>query len=214
LDAEGFRNVLEILIRRYPDEAKPLHVSDDDPFKVLIGAMLSHRTRDEKTDLAFHKLFTKLPDIESIARARVDEIQRLIRDVGFYRQKSKRLKEVARIILQKYDGRVPTDRGELMKLPGVGPKTADIVLSHAFGMAEVAVDTHVETVAKRLGLAGEKASYEEVKKAIHSLADGKYLSIINRLFIAFGREICRRPRPKCQICPVRSYCRYFQLLGS
>jgi endonuclease-3 len=213
LDRETFNHVMEILVSRYPDEVKPAHVAGGDPFKILIGAMLSHRTRDEKTDAAFQKLFTKLPTIQSIAHAKIGEIQRLIRDVGFYRQKARRLRDVSRIILREYGGRVPSDRNELMRLPGVGPKTADIVLTHGFGMAEVAVDTHVETVAKRLGLAGDKASYEEVKRAIHNLANERHLPIINRLFIAFGREICRRPRPRCHMCPVRSYCRYFQLLG-
>ncbi|MEM3096969.1 MAG: endonuclease III [Nitrososphaerota archaeon] len=213
MDRATFRTVVEILMTRY-QAGKPLHVNRPDPFQVLVGAMLSHRTRDEKTDRAFQKLLSRMPDIKSIAAARVRDIERTIRDVGFYRQKARRVREVARIILNQYGGRVPSDRETLMKLPGVGPKTADIVLSHAFGRAEVAVDTHVDAVAKRLGLVEENADYEGVKKAIHELAESRYLPIINGLLVSFGRDVCRKPIPKCGICPIRSYCRYYQLLIS
>jgi endonuclease-3 len=210
LDAAVFEKVLQILFDRYPETLKPLHVSDESPFKVLVGALLSHRTRDENTDKAYSQLFSRFRDAEDLAKASVRDIQRLIRPVGFYRQKARRIKEIARIILEEYGGRVPESREELMKLPGIGPKSADIVLSTVFGRPEVAVDTHVETVAKRLGLAGENAGYEEVKAKITSLAPREALPYINMLFVRFGREICRKPRPKCDICPVKEYCRYYR----
>jgi len=209
LDASVFEKILETLFSRYPETLRPLHVSDENHFKVLVGAVLSHRTRDENTDRAYSQLFSRYRTAEELAGAGLRDIQRLIKPVGFYKQKARRIKEIARIIVEKYGGKVPESREELMRLPGVGPKSADIVLSAAFGRPEVAVDTHVETVAKRLGLAGEKAGYEEVKASITSLAPREALPHINMLFVKFGREICRRPRPKCGICPVKEYCRYY-----
>lgn len=209
LEAAVFEKVLQMLFNRYPDILKPLHVSDTDPFKVLVGAVLSHRTRDETTDRAYSRLFKRFHTPQELAKARVRDVEALIRPVGFYRAKARRVKTLSRIIVEKYGGAVPESREELMSLPGVGPKTADIVLSVAYGRPEVAVDTHVEKVAKRLGVVDERAGYEEVKAGITGLAPPEALPFINMLFVRFGREICRRPRPRCDVCPVREYCRYY-----
>lgn len=209
LKPEDFAEILKILKERYQHGNGTLHVSDQMPFRVLIGAVLSHRTKDEKTDEAYHRLFSKFKDGHELANADVREIAHLIKPVGFYRQKAKRIKKIAQIIYGEKGGHVPDDREELMKLPGVGPKSADIVLSFAFGRPEIAVDTHVDTVAKRLGIASEKAGYEEVKKALTemvSVADAPY---VNMLFVRFGRDICRKQKPRCQICPISHKCRYY-----
>lgn len=206
---DEFNEVLKILKKRYGLIDMPLHVSDVDSFRVLIGAVLSHRTRDEKTDEAYDRLFKKFKNGSELARADVRTITKLIKPVGFYREKAKRIKKIAQIIYGEYGGRVPDSRDELLKLPGVGPKTADIVLSVAFGKPEIAVDTHVEAVAKRLGVADEKAGYEEVKQALTKLVSADDAFIVNMLFVRFGREICRRPKPKCEVCPITIHCRYY-----
>ncbi|MEM2515414.1 MAG: endonuclease III, partial [Candidatus Caldarchaeum sp.] len=195
---------------RYLTGSKPEHVSDVDPFKILVGALLSHRTRDEMTDIAYNELFNRYKNPAELADADVREIAKTIKRVGFYRQKAKRIKKIARIIYGERGGRVPESREELMKLPGVGPKTADIVLSAAFSKPEVAVDTHVQAVAVRLGIASEKAGYEEIKRNITTLAAEEDLPIINHLFVSFGREVCKKPRPKCSICPITTFCKYYQ----
>lgn len=210
MDRDAFAQVVEVLKKRYGNEPFPVHVTDADAFKVLVGAVLSHRTRDEKTDEAYHNLFTWFKDPRDLASADVRTVARLIKPVGFYRQKAKRIKKLAQIVYGQLGGRVPDNREELMKLPGVGPKSADIVLSIAFNKPEIAVDTHVETVAKRLGIADEKAGYEEVKKALTMLSKSDDIRLINHLFVKFGREICRRPRPRCSLCPLTEYCQYYR----
>ncbi|MEM4280677.1 MAG: endonuclease III [Candidatus Caldarchaeum sp.] len=210
LDKTEFGEVVKILKARYMSGARPEHVAGSDPFKVLVGALLSHRTRDEMTDMAYNKLFSQFKDPPQLANADVREIAQTIKAVGFYRQKAKRIKRIAQIIYWERSGKVPEDREELMKLPGVGPKTADIVLSACFGKPEVAVDTHVKTVAVRLGIASEKSGYEEIKSNVTKLAPADDLFLINQLFVRFGREICRRPKPKCNVCPITAYCRFYQ----
>lgn len=209
ITAKQFSEILSILESRYRLEI-PQHVSED-PFRILIGTILSQRTKDEITDIAYERLFAKFPTIYSFANASTKEIEKLIKPVGFYRIKAKRIKQVARIILEKYDGRVPRDREELLKLPGVGDKTADIVLSIGYGLPEIAVDTHVETVAKRLGIADERDKYIDVKKKLEELTPIYKRRMINHLFVAFGKEICRKPRPKCTICPIRNFCNYYKI---
>ncbi len=209
MDSRSFAEVLSRLKRRYK-LTRPLHIQPSDPFATLIGTILSHRTRDEKTDAAFSKLFKHYKTPEELALADVRSIERLIRDVGFYRQKARRIKKVAQIIAFELGGKVPREREELMQLPSVGPKTADIVLSFAYGEPEIAVDTHVETVAKRLGVAPEDGDYETVKKSLEELTPLEDRPLINTLFVLFGKEICRKPRPRCSICPVSEFCAWYR----
>ncbi|GBC70153.1 Ultraviolet N-glycosylase/AP lyase [archaeon HR01] len=166
MDKRVFGKIVSLLRTRYGGGRFPDHVREGDAFKVLVGAVLSHRTRDEKTDEAYTNLFSRFRNPAELASADVRTITQLIKPVGFYRQKAKRIKMLAQIVYGRLGGRVPDSREELMKLPGVGPKSADIVLSSAFNKPEIAVDTHVETVAKRLGVVGLEAGYDDVKKAL------------------------------------------------
>lgn len=203
-----FEHILEILEKRYGGW-RPDHVRNRDPFQVLVGAMLSHKTRDEMTDKAHEALFNRFPTVREIASADVREIARLIKPVGFYRVKAKRIKEVAGILLERWGGGVPKSREELLKLPGVGDKTADIVLSVAYGLPEIAIDTHVDAIAKRLGIAEKDDGYMEVKRKLEELTPIEMRSKVNALLVRFGKEICRSPRPRCEVCPIKSYCRYY-----
>lgn len=206
--ASEFSEIIKMLESRYPSEF-PEHVRED-PFKILIGAILSHRTKDEMTDKAYNALFKKYKSIKSLANAPVREIERLIKPVGFYRVKAKRIKQVAKIISEKYGGVVPRDREELMKLPGVGDKTADIVLSFGYGLPEIAIDTHVETIAKRLGIADERDGYAEIKNKLEEITPLEKRSRLNSILVPFGKEICRKPRPRCDICPINRFCKFYQ----
>ncbi len=181
-----------------------------DPFKVLIGTILSQRTRDKVTDLAFSRFFSKYKNVEEVAKAPLNDIIRLIKPVGFYRQKAKRIKKVTKIILERYGGRVPRNRELLIELPGVGYKTADIVLSLAYNEPVVAVDTHVETISKRLGIARWNAKYEEVRKSIESVTPPHLRRIVNGVLVKFGKEICKKPRPKCELCPIKVHCEWYK----
>ncbi|MEM2328744.1 MAG: endonuclease III [Nitrososphaerota archaeon] len=208
LDEKTFTNIIKLLSERYGIQT-PAHLDRSDPFKVLIGTILSHRTRDEMTDLAFSRLFSKYKNAEEIAKASLSDIMRLIKPVGFYRQKAKRVKEVAKLILERYGGQVPRNRETLIELPGVGYKTADIVLSIAYGEPIVAVDTHVETVSKRLGIVRWNAKYEETRKGIESITPPYMRRIVNGILVRFGKEICKKPRPKCELCPITIYCEWY-----
>lgn len=210
--ADEFIEIIKILEDRYSVHL-PDHVRED-PFKILVGTILSHRTKDEITDKAYETLFREYPTARSLANASVKKIEKLIKPVGFYRIKARRIKEVSRIILEKYSGEVPRDREELLKLPGVGNKTADIVLSFGYGLPEIAIDTHVETVVRRLGVADEKDDYMEIKKKLEEITPLEKRRLLNSILVSFGKEICRKPKPRCSICPINRYCTYYKKISS
>jgi endonuclease-3 len=179
-------------------------------FKVLIGTILSQRTRNENTEKATTALFSKADTPAKILKLRQRKLERLIKPSGPYRQKAKRIKAVSKIILEKYRGKIPKTREELMELPGVGFKTADIVLMYGYGIPSIAIDTHCNRVPKRIGLVDEKANVEEVKRTLESLTPKKDWYIVNLGLVQFGREICQPIRPKCEICPMSRFCKYYK----
>ncbi len=181
----------------------------EDPFKVLISTILSQRTRDEMTEKASRQLFAKYPDARSLAKAPTKAISRLIRPVGFYDQKAARVKEVSGIIIDQYGGRVPSDYEELIKLPQVGPKTANCVLVYGFGIPRIPVDTHVHRITNRLGLAKTKTP-EETERALMKVVPEEYWIDINGLLVRFGQTICRPIGPRCDECSFRRFCSYFK----
>ena len=181
----------------------------EDPFKVLISTILSQRTRDEMTDKASHQLFAKYPDAESLARAPMPEVVRLIRPVGFYKQKAVSVKEVSRIILKEYGGEVPPVFDELVKLPRVGPKTANCVLVYGFGIPRIPVDTHVHRITNRLGLVKTKTP-DETEAALMKVVPKEYWIDLNGLLVRFGQSICRPIGPKCSECSFRRFCPYYR----
>lgn len=200
---------IEVLIKflekryGYPEFAK-------DPFKLLIATILSQRTRDENTWKASKQLFAVGRTPEDIAKLSLRKLEKLIKPSGTYRQKAKRIKEVSKIILERYEGKVPKSREELMKLPGVGYKTADIVLSYGFGVPTIAVDTHVNRIPKRIGIVDKKANVEEVRKTLEKLVKGKKRFLVNMGLVRFGQEICRPLNPKCEECPLNKICDYYK----
>ena len=169
---ERVRRVFADLRRRYGDsfEDNPgtalarVKVETEDPFRVLISTILSQRTRDEKTEEASARLFAKYATPEAIARAPVRELRELIRPAGFYRQKAPKIREVSRILLADYGGRVPDTFDELVSLPQVGPKTANCVLVYGYGKPAIPVDVHVAVISRRLGLAPAGADEAEVER--------------------------------------------------
>lgn len=204
-----FVKILKILKKEY-SYSLPSHIEYESPFKVLIGCILSQRTKDEITDEAYNRLFSKFKDIKSIANSSINEIIELIKPVGFYKQKAERIKKICNILLEKYNGKIPNNREELINLPGVGNKTADIVLSYGFGKPEIAIDTHVECVTKRLGVVNEKAKYSEVKSALEKLTPINMRELVNIIFVLHGKKVCQKRKPKCDICSIKRYCKWFK----
>lgn len=133
------------------------------------------------------------------------EIEKIIYPTCFYRNKAKRIKEICRILKEKYRGKVPATREELMKLPGVGGKSADIVLSYVYRRPVIACDTHVIWISNQLGWTKSKDP-EKVREDLHKIIPIKYRQTLNDYLVQLGREICKTGRPKCKICPIKKYC--------
>jgi endonuclease-3 len=176
-----------------------------DPFLVLISTVMSHRTRDDVTYPAARKLFVSFSTPEEMAKADVSEIEALIKDVGFYRVKARRIKEISRILLEQYDGRVPDNMEALLELPGVGRKTANCVLADAFLKDALAVDTHVHRISNRLGLIETKVP-EETETELKKIFPQRYWRHINLLLVKLGQNICRPISPRCKICALNDIC--------
>ena len=176
-----------------------------EPFFALISTVMSHRTRDDVTYPAAKRLFEKFSTPADMVKADVGEIEALIKDVGFYRVKSGRIKEISRILLEKYDGRVPDDMDSLLELPGVGRKTANCVLAHAFFKDALAVDTHVHRISNRLGLVETKAP-EDTEIELKKIFPQKYWKHINLLLVKLGQNICRPISPRCGMCVLNDMC--------
>lgn len=185
------------------------------PFETLVVTMISQNTADRNTARAFENLsnrFNITPEV--LAKADVSQIGECLKVAGLYRNKSKAIRETSRMILAKYGGNLTSilslslheARNELLKLSGVGPKTADVVLLFCAGKATIPVDTHVNRVSKRLGLAPENGDYEEVRQALQSLYESKDYFAVHILLILLGRKYCKARLPLCKSCPVRTFC--------
>jgi len=177
----------------------------EDPFYTLIFTLLSQRTRDKETENATKRLFEQYGSAEALSAADVKEIEDLIKGVGFYREKARRVKEIAVIVKEKG---VPDTLEGLLKLPGVGRKTANCVLLYGFGANALPVDTHVHRVSNRLGLVTTDRP-EDTEVALKALLPEAFWRYVNDLFISFGRDICRPIAPRCSKCPFREGCRYY-----
>ena len=196
----NLEKILCILKQRYH-----IRLVTKDPFQVLISTVLSQRTRDEKTDEATQRLFARYPSVENLAQADVTLLMDLIYPVSFFRQKAGTIKEISRVILKEYGGRVPRNLYSLLHLPGVGRKTANCVLLYGYGMDALPVDTHVHRVANRLGIVSTRKP-EETEESLRELVPKKLWEGINSLFISFGKEICKPVHPQCGHCPMGAFC--------
>jgi endonuclease III len=177
----------------------------EDPFQVLIGTILSQRTRDEATDTASARLFARFPDARSLAAASPKSIEPLIRETGFYHTKARILPACARAILERFGGKVPDTLEPLLTLPGVGPKTANCVLVFGYGLPGMPVDTHVHRISNRLGLV-RTGTPEETEAALRRIVPKEYWLPINPVLVQHGQNLCRPIGPRCEDCPILEYC--------
>lgn len=181
----------------------------DDPFRILICTILSQRTRDENTEVACQRLFSRYSSPWTIAKLKPDQLYELIKPSGMYRQKAERIVEVSKIIVERYQGKIPSDLEELLKLPGVGRKTANIVLYHGFGKPALAVDTHVHRISNRIGFVTTKQP-EETEVELSKLIPSDLWGPLNGSMVEFGRNICRPNKPLCERCPFTEECKFFK----
>lgn len=175
------------------------------PFQILVSTLLSLRTKDEVTGKACSRLFAVAQTPEEILKLDEDELKKLIYPVGFYPTKAKRLQEISRILLSEYAGKVPEKIDELLKLPGVGRKTANLVLVEGYQKKAICVDTHVHRISNRVGYVKTKTP-DKTEMALRKKLPEKHWIRYNELLVAFGQTICRPVSPFCSKCPAYAMC--------
>lgn len=197
------RLILKRLTRRYPEMATALTYTD--PWQLLVATVLSAQTTDENVNRVTPALFGRWPEPEDLANASPDDVEEVVYSTGFYRQKTKSVLALAADIVERYDGEVPRDLDEMVKLRGVGRKTASVVLAEAWGEPAIAVDTHVRRVSNRLGLT-DNTDPDKIETDLKSLFLKQTWSGVSMRIIQFGRDICDARKPKCWECPLRDRC--------
>ena len=188
---------------------RDLHDAETGPFSILIGTILSARTKDESTTKVVKVLFSKYKNPKQLANAKLKDIEKIIKPIGFYHVKSKRIIEVAKIIDSKYKGKVPEDLDTLVQLPGVGRKTANCVLVYAFEKPAIPVDIHVHRISNRLGLV-ETKNPEETEQELMKKVDKKFWIDINDTFVMYGQNICKPISPMCDVCKIKRSCKFYK----
>ncbi|GLG01327.1 endonuclease III [Alicyclobacillus hesperidum subsp. aegles] len=197
--------VVARLAQRYPDAKCALNFTT--PFELLIATMLSAQCTDARVNMVTARLFQKYQGPRAFATATPEQMAEDIREVGLFRTKAQNIVATARILLEKYGGEVPKNREQLVELPGVGRKTANVVLSNAFGIPAFAVDTHVQRVTNRIGIVKSDDPLKTEEQACRKLPRELWTQA-HHLFIHHGRQICVARKPKCDICPVSDLCHY------
>lgn len=198
--------ILIRLAKAYGTESWNWHTQQT-PFQILIGTVLSQRTKDEKTDEAAKALFSQYPDPGELSGAPLEKIESLIRSVNYYKTKAARVKEISKILMEKHSGKTPDNLEALMALPGVGRKTASCVLVYGFHKDAIPVDTHVHRIPNRLGLVRTKTP-EETERELWKIIPQKQILLVNELLVKHGQSVCKPVTPLCYQCSVRSLCEY------
>jgi len=198
------REIIRLLRGKYPNATTALRYKN--PLELLVSTMLSAQCTDERVNLVTEKLFKKYKTAEDYANADLKEFEQEIRSTGFYRNKAKNIKNCCTILVERFNSRVPKTMDELLHLPGVARKTANIVLGHGYGIAEgIAVDTHVRRVAQRLGLSDNKDP-NKIEEDLMEIVPRKSWIEISDLLILHGRETCTARKPKCNECVLNRLC--------
>jgi endonuclease-3 len=194
-----------------PTALKNLQIQEGgDPFKILIGTLLSARTRDEITTKVIKSLFSEFKNADELSKANLKELKKVIQKIGFYNVKAARIKEVSQMLVEKYNGRVPPNIGDLLTFPGVGRKTANCVLVYGFKKPAIPVDIHVHRISNRIGIVDTKKP-EETEIVLQKSIERKYWTRINETFVTFGQNICLPKNPKCNVCHLTKFCKYYKI---
>jgi endonuclease-3 len=202
---------LASLKRHYGEDA--FNIENEPPFRALIGCILSQRTRDENASKAANALFETASTPQEMLALDPEKLKRLIRPSGYYNQKAKHITGACKGIVDNFGGETPRKREELLTLPGVGPKTADIVLSYGYSEPAIAVDTHINRTAKRLGLAPANAKPTDVKKALETALPRDDWTYADGALLQLGKDYCKPKKPRCNECPLGNQCENRELNG-
>src|SRR5690606_7433777 len=202
---DKMRHVLNVLAEMFPDAHCELNHSN--PFELTIAVLLSAQCTDETVNKVTVELFQKYKTPADYLAVPLEELELDIRRIGLFRSKAANIQKLCRIVIDKYDGEVPNTHEGLVELPGVGRKTANVVMSNAFGVPAIAVDTHVERVSKRLSFAKPDDSVLVVEQKLMKLVPREEWTITHHRLIFFGRYHCKAQRPQCDICPLLDICK-------
>ncbi|MEK3990955.1 MULTISPECIES: endonuclease III [Robertmurraya] len=205
LNKEQIRVCLDTMGEMFPEAHCELNHSN--PFELVVAVALSAQCTDVLVNKVTKTLFEKYKTPEDYLNVSLEELQNDIRSIGLFRNKAKNIQKLSQLLIDEYNGEVPMDRDELTKLPGVGRKTANVVVSVAFGIPAIAVDTHVERVSKRLAICRWKDSVLEVEKTLMKKVPRDEWSVTHHRMIFFGRYHCKAQNPQCPTCPLLDLCR-------
>lgn len=210
ISKETVENILSALDHAYPNAHCELNHKN--PFQLLVATVLSAQATDKKVNQVTQKLFSMYRTPEDFLQLTQEQLEQAIKEIGLYRNKAKNILAMCRELKERFNGEVPSDMESLTSLPGVGRKTANVVLSNAFGIPAIAVDTHVFRVSNRIGLA-DAENVEDTERQLMANIPRDMWSKAHHLLIWHGRRVCSARKPKCESCPVRQFCRYFNAVN-
>ena len=200
-------NFYEILKDTYPDATCSLDFKK--PFQIVIAVMLSAQCTDERVNKTTPILFNRCKTIQDFADIDINELEEIIHPCGFYKNKAKNIKLCSKQVIENFNGVVPQNMNDLLTLAGIGRKSANVILLEAFGIANgIAVDTHAKRISNRIGLSSEKEP-QKIEQDLLKIFPKEFLKDINHLFVWHGRKTCNSRKPKCNICTVKQYCKFY-----
>ncbi|MFP4547763.1 MAG: endonuclease III [Fidelibacterota bacterium] len=206
MDKEKAIRIINQLENHYPDSKCSLNFSN--PAQLLVATILSAQCTDKQVNKVTPRLFEKYSTVEALATAELDDIKKIIRPTGFYNNKAKAIKKSMTSLLEKFKGRVPDNLDELIKLDGVGRKTANVVLGDAFGIPGIVVDTHVKRISNRLGIT-KKDDPKKIEQELMKLIPPERWTLFGHMTIDHGRKICKARKPDCEHCFLQQECQYY-----
>ena len=198
--------IIKILKRTYPDATCSLDFKT--PFEMGIAVMLSAQCTDERVNKVTPNLFKKYKKPEDYLNISLEEIEEIIKPCGFYKNKAKNVLGYAKVVVEKYNGNLPQDMEELTSLPGIGRKSANVIMLEAFNNPKgIAIDTHAKRIANRVGFSNKK-NPSKIEEDLIKIIPDKYFKDVNHLFVWHGRKTCDARKPRCEACTISKYCKY------
>lgn len=202
------KKIMDIIADMFPEAKGELEW--EKPYQLLIAVILSAQTTDKAVNKVTPFLWAKYPNLEDLASANLADVELILKSIGLYKTKARNIIKTAQILVDNYNGQVPKTHKELETLPGVGRKTANVVLGEVYAIPGIAVDTHVSRVAKRLNISSQDADVKEIEADLMQKIPKKDWVISHHRLIFFGRYHCLAKNPKCEVCPLQSYCLYYK----
>ncbi|MGT2647231.1 endonuclease III [Streptococcus uberis] len=202
------KKIMAIIADMFPEAKGELEW--EKPYQLLIAVILSAQTTDKAVNKVTPFLWAKYPNLEDLASANLADVELILKSIGLYKTKARNIIKTAQILVDNYNGQVPKTHKELETLPGVGRKTANVVLGEVYAIPGIAVDTHVSRVAKRLNISSQDADVKEIEADLMQKIPKKDWVISHHRLIFFGRYHCLAKNPKCEVCPLQSYCLYYK----